>query len=95
MWSYIISGPQWLPDTEDQGDKRISSISLESKSQPLINVNNPGNTEVTTENLPVVVPPIKTPPNNRPPRRPKKFVKYEVIGDNNVAVPTHLFKVKS
>ena len=48
MWSYIISGPQWLPDTEDQGDKRISSISLESKSQPLINVNNPGNTEVTT-----------------------------------------------
>lgn len=23
----------------------------------------------------------------------KKFVKYEVIGDNNVAVPTHLFKI--
>jgi len=26
-------------------------------------------------------------------RPPKKFVKYEVIGNNHVAVPTHLFKV--
>jgi len=25
--------------------------------------------------------------------RRRKFVKYEVLGDNNVAVPTHLFKV--
>ena len=84
-----------MPETEDQEDKRILSIVLESKSQQLINVNNPGNTEATTETLPEAVPPVKTPPNNRPPRRPKKFVKYEVIGENNVAVPTHLFKVKS
>ena len=38
--------------------------------------------------------PSVQPRNDRPPRRPKKFVKYEVIGENNVAVPTHLFKVK-
>ena len=45
-----------MPDTEDQGDKRILLIALESKSQPLINVNNPGNTEITTNNLLAVVP---------------------------------------
>lgn len=28
-------------------------------------------------------------------RPPKKYVQYEVIGRNNVAVPTHLFKVGS
>merc|ERR1711874_181380 len=27
------------------------------------------------------------------PRPPTKYVKYQVIGDNNVAVPTHLYKV--
>ena len=27
------------------------------------------------------------------PKPPKKFVKYQVLGTNNVAVPTHLFKV--
>ena len=30
----------------------------------------------------------------RPPRPAKKLVKYPVIGRNNVAVPTHLYKVK-
>ena len=88
-----VTGPLWLPETEDLEDKSILSIVLESKSQPLINVNNPGNTEATTETLAEAVPPVKIQPNNRPPRRPKKFVKYEVIGENNVAVPTHLFKV--
>jgi hypothetical protein len=29
----------------------------------------------------------------RPPRPRKKLVKYQVIGRNNVAVPTHLYKV--
>jgi hypothetical protein len=29
----------------------------------------------------------------RPPRPRKKLVKYPVIGRNNVAVPTHLYKV--
>ena len=31
----------------------------------------------------------------RRPKPPKKMIKYEVIGNNNVAVPTHLFKVRS
>ena len=28
-------------------------------------------------------------------RSAKKFVKYQVLGDNNVAVPTHLYKVSN
>lgn len=26
-------------------------------------------------------------------QQPKKYIIYEVIGDNNVAVPTHFFKI--
>ena len=36
---------------------------------------------------------VDTKKANRRPKPPKRFVKYEVIGNNNVAVPTHLFKV--
>eukprot|EP01133_Synstelium_polycarpum_P013329 gene13329-15672_t len=49
--------------------------------------------------LPTVVEPIDLPPENpdKPSRFPRKserrYVKHEVIGENNVAVPTHLFKV--
>ena len=84
-----------MPESENlKEDDRLLPVNLIGSSQQdnLPVVNNSVNME---PDIPKEIPkPSVQPRNDRPPRRPKKFVKYEVIGENNVAVPTHLFKVK-
>jgi len=90
---YIISGPLWL--TNDYSPRQHSLPILKPNELPalgtqdikFIEVSNKreGNTSSGDK--------VDTSRKDRQPRPPKKFVKYEVIGKNNVAVPTHLFKI--
>ena len=82
-----ILGPLWLPYNEDENPENVLDKNLPIKwknfqaktEQNLQTENNEkGDNEKTSKKW----------------RRPaKKFVKYQVLGDNNVAVPTHLYKV--
>jgi len=93
---YIISGPLWLPeeDKTSNNDKPLTSDQTKTSKLTVVDVEQkltetPASSIIGASAGDVVVQPKWV----RPPRPPKKFVKYEVIGTNNVAVPSHLFKV--
>lgn len=84
---YVISGPLWLPYNEDENPENVLDKNLPIKwknfqaktEQNLQTENNEkGDNEKTSKKWR---------------RSAKKFVKYQVLGDNNVAVPTHLYKI--
>jgi len=89
---FIISGPLWLPELEiedDNCDATYLPIKWKNYKQSTLKFDDVGNL-VQSESE--VLPPSsgQTRPQQRP---PKKFVKYQVLGSNNVAVPTHLYKI--
>jgi len=94
---------------EDSNVLKAAKETIIEKQLPLTNVNNQtlptvklsdssdknsGNDE--SKKKVAVKSASDTPPNpdrKFRPKPPKKFVKYQVLGNNNVAVPTHLFKI--
>ena len=93
---FHIEGPLWLPeeDKTSNNDKPLTSDQTKTSKLTVVDVEQkltetPASSIIVASAGDVVVQPKWV----RPPRPPKKFVKYEVIGTNNVAVPSHLFKV--
>jgi len=77
---WVVSGPLWLPEEVRQEEKAVSEAVV-----PKAMVMNAG--DVIIESEPKKISKV------RPPRPPQKKVTYPVVGPNNVAVPTHLYKV--
>jgi len=84
---YIISGPLWLPALEDENE--------EDKNLPIKWKNPPINLTNINSNDAVILSEKGDSGTAKPKyKKPaKKFVKYQVLGKNNVAVPTHLYKI--
>lgn len=85
---WVVSGPLWLPQEETKQGAAETGQNETVTQQPAINeVNNSGDIKVISETE------AKKPRKVRPPRPIPKTVSYPVLGPNNVAVPTHLYKV--
>ena len=83
----LFLGPLWLPALEDENE--------EDKNLPIKWKNPPINLTNINSNDAVILSEKGDSGTAKPKyKKPaKKFVKYQVLGNNNVAVPTHLFKV--
>jgi len=86
---WVVSGPLWLP----QDNKEIIAATAVDDSKP---VDDSLKTTVKSESGSKVESSEsehKQTRKVRPPRPSPKTVSYQVLGPNNVAVPTHLYKV--
>eukprot|EP00088_Acartia_fossae_P055333 TRINITY_DN641_c0_g1_i3.p1 TRINITY_DN641_c0_g1~~TRINITY_DN641_c0_g1_i3.p1 ORF type:complete len:441 (-),score=100.24 TRINITY_DN641_c0_g1_i3:69-1391(-) len=79
---YVISGPLWLPEMEENAEniqEAYSPIRWKHQNDDISEKGDRSSNEKPKKG------------GWKPP--PKKFVKYQVLGKSNVAVPTHLFKI--
>eukprot|EP00092_Neocalanus_flemingeri_P035370 GFUD01038483.1.p1 GENE.GFUD01038483.1~~GFUD01038483.1.p1 ORF type:complete len:414 (+),score=155.40 GFUD01038483.1:69-1310(+) len=83
---WVISGPLWLPQ-EPVKEEATATVSVENAQEPVKPVDNPIVTSSGETKVGEVTKKV------RPPRPAPKMVSYPVLGPNNVAVPTHLYKV--
>jgi len=89
---YIISGPLWLPELESEDatcDATYLPIKWKNYKHSILKLDDVGNLVQSESEILQ----SSSGDTKKRPQHPKKFVKYQVLGSNNVAVPTHLYKI--
>jgi len=88
---WVVSGPLWLPQDKKEKVAEIKHVidgeMIKVESESTMNKSEVGSKVET------IVSESKPSRKVRPPRPSPKTVSYQVLGPNNVAVPTHLYKV--
>jgi len=85
--AFVLSGPLWLPELDSAAEGGTEGDVAKQGA-----VKDVGQAEKGRDAA-VLAGAEGSKGGKKSLRRPRKFVKYEVIGDSHVAVPTHLFKV--